>query len=164
MQNNFVYKGEVTLNVIKNGKTFYKKIYNKGTVNLFNYIISAIRGDFASIANSYPNKACFSSTEDSSGVLSSLSDAFGKTSGFDNAKDAPYAYYNFTLDGSDLANVVGSKAYILLCSNDSVTGSIKVMASVELEEDDVAKIAKSGVVVTLEWKLYVMNDGNKENG
>lgn len=156
MQNNFVYKGEVTLNVIKNGKTFYKKIYNKGTVNLFNYIISAIRGDFASIANSYPNKACFSSSQDSSGIVGSLSDAFGKTSGYD--ANGYYAYYNFTLDGAALQSVTGDTAYILLCSNDSTQNSIKTMAWVDIGSKAKADIAKAGVVVTLEWKLYIKNE------
>lgn len=158
MHNNLVYKGEVTLNIIKNGKTFYKKIYNNGTNNLFNYIISAIRGDFISIANSYPNKACFSTTRDSSGIKGSLSNAFGKTSGYDEEKGIPYAYYNFTLDGASLESAVGDDAYVLLCSNDSVPGAIKVMAWIRLEKEDVAKIASAGVVVTLEWKLFVKNE------
>lgn len=162
MHNNLVYKGEVTLNIIKNGKTFYKKIYNNGTNNLFNYIISAIRGDFTNIANSYPNKACFSTTKDSSGLKGSLSDAFGKTSGYDG--EAPYAYYNFTLDGASLESAVGGGAYILLCSNDSVPGAIKVMAWVGLEKEDVAKIASAGVVVTLEWKLFMKNEQPNKGG
>ena len=162
MQNNLVYKGEVTLNIIKNGKTFYKKILNEGTPNLFQYIISAIRGDFTSITNSYPNKACFSSTSDSSGLVGSLNDAFGKSSGFDTA-NGYYAYYNFTLDGAALQSITGDKAYILLCSNDSTINSMKVMAFIELDAKTKADIAKAGVVVTLEWKLYIKNEGKDGN-